>query len=312
MSTVELSWKLKSSGKSLIQKAVKTIPIYARRRLFWILARALDIKAITVNGPNGTIQGSPFDEVVFRDFFYNGCFSDDLIALIVERHEKNRYQSFIDIGANIGLFTVNIAAKTGAKVFAFEPEPLNYRFLSNNVAHSSVAHLCTLYNMALFTETSEVDFELSPNNHGDHRIRVGNAKGSFALNEHLRTVTRVKADRLDKIVSLDQTGTPFAAKIDTQGSEYHIYSGGRSLLSKADMLIVEYWPYAINRMKGDPTALMEMVLADFPYAALWRPGKPFHNPDLSMPSGRLKDALCGLVAANGVDDWADLILVKSP
>jgi FkbM family methyltransferase len=42
----------------------------------------------------------------------------------------------VDIGANIGIFSLFAAARTGAAVHAYEPSPENFRFLERNLAQN--------------------------------------------------------------------------------------------------------------------------------------------------------------------------------
>ena len=55
-------------------------------------------------------------------------------------------ETLVDIGANIGLYSIYAAAYTGCRVYAFEPEALNYAELNKNVfvndLHGRVSAFC--------------------------------------------------------------------------------------------------------------------------------------------------------------------------
>ena len=65
---------------------------------------------------------------------------------IYKYHQYERHPDFVpqrgwtvfDVGANIGVFTVQQAAK-GANVYSFEPNPDAYRRLSRNVSANELA-----------------------------------------------------------------------------------------------------------------------------------------------------------------------------
>lgn len=63
---------------------------------------------------------------------------------------------FVDVGANIGTYTV-IAAETGAKVWAFEPHPLTFANLQKNVALNDLDQV-TCFNYAVSNNVGTVHF----------------------------------------------------------------------------------------------------------------------------------------------------------
>jgi hypothetical protein len=67
---------------------------------------------------------------------------------------------------------------------------------------------------------------------------------------------------------------PLAIKIDAEGSEYHIYKGGRNIIRLADLMVMEYWPYGINNLGGDADELITMMMEDFGYAAILNEDSP--------------------------------------
>src|SRR5258708_4586206 len=80
-------------------------------------------------------------------------------------------QTVLDIGANIGYYTLIAAKLVGpsGKVYAFEPDPTNFKILKKNVernGHSNVV----LVNQAVADKNKKVRLYLNPANKGDHRI----------------------------------------------------------------------------------------------------------------------------------------------
>ena len=91
---------------------------------------------------------------------------------------------FVDVGANIGYFTV-LAATTAGKVFAFEPDPENFRLLEANLALNALQRKVTAVPAALAEEDGEGQLYLSEDNLGDHQI--------YAAGDHCQR--RDQADR---------------------------------------------------------------------------------------------------------------------
>ncbi len=71
--------------------------------------------------------------------------------------------TFVDLGANIGFYTVPlaVAAKAGGGVVAaFEPHPANYRRLSENVALNGLNDYVRLFELGLSSEEGEAELVL--------------------------------------------------------------------------------------------------------------------------------------------------------
>ena len=78
----------------------------------------------------------PEDKHVSRKIREQGLWEPFETSLIVSR--LNTGDVFVDVGANIGYFTLIAASLVGdqGQVYAFEPDPENYRLLEKNCAHN--------------------------------------------------------------------------------------------------------------------------------------------------------------------------------
>ena len=167
--------------------------------------------------------------------------------------------TYLDIGANIGLTVIPIAQNPQVACHAFEPEPTNFRYLSENVFLNCRAGNVRLLNLALFDRDATLPFEISERHSGDHRISVIDVEGE--LGEQDRKKISVSAKRLDDVIT-DIT-KPLAAKIDVQGAEPFVLAGGRNTLSQASLLSLEFWPYSMHRMGGDISAVIAFLADHF-------------------------------------------------
>ena len=127
---------------------------------------------------------------------------------------------FLDVGANLGYFTVLGAAWVGdaGRVYAFEPEPRNFRLLQTNLDLNGYAGRVTVCEAALSDRSGTGYLKLHPDNLGDHQL-VEPAAGAVevALVEGAAWF-REREARLDLV------------KIDVQGAEHAVVRGLMPLL----------------------------------------------------------------------------------
>jgi FkbM family methyltransferase len=180
---------------------------------------------------------------VFVPFLLAGCWNSGLIQLLRSRLKQRG--TYMDVGANIGLTLVPVAHSAQTICIGLEPDPSNYRYLARNCfGHDNIS----LHNMALFDKPGVMEFELSGYNYGDHRMHRSRANGAFS--EQDRSVIQVNTARLDDLIS-SSIKRPLAIKIDTQGAEPFVIAGARRIIAQTDFLVLELWPYGINRLQGD-------------------------------------------------------------
>jgi FkbM family methyltransferase len=154
-----------------------------------------------------------------------------------------------DVGANIGAFTL-LAAKRGAHVHAFEPDPANYEALVSNIKRNDLA--VSTEQMAIGDSTGTASFDRPPSeNSGLGRLTE---KG-----------IPVRIETLDNYCG--RRGVfPDLLKVDVEGAETLVLSGARKLLSTrgAPTLIIESNAETLERF-GSSTEVLQSVLASHGY-----------------------------------------------
>ena len=77
----------------------------------------------------------------------------------------------LDLGANIGVYTLIFAKLVGKSghVFAFEPDPTNFEILSKNVVENKHENV-TLVQKAVSEKNDKIKLFVSKRNHASHRI----------------------------------------------------------------------------------------------------------------------------------------------
>ena len=146
----------------------------------------------------------------------------------------------LDIGANIGYYTLILAKLVGetGKVYAFEPDPDNFRLLRKNVRANGHRNV-VLVQKAVSDVSGPLDLFLCPDNKGDHRI--------YDSADDRRKVP-IEATTLDDYFGGSKVHVDFI-KMDIQGAEGRALRGMAGLLeSQADVkMITEFWPGGLRR-----------------------------------------------------------------
>ena len=217
------------------------------------MAQQCRLRSVKVDGECGLIEGSPHDLAILSSYASEGRWAERTNRLIAEFFAGKESGTFLDIGGNIGLTTIPIAQQAQITCHAFEPEPANFAYLTENVRVNCPHANVTLHNIALFDRPSSLEMELSPYNFGDHRLRVDSAVS--LLGEDKRQTVSIKALPLDDAVPA--VSRPLAVKVDTQGAEPFVVSGGARILGQADLVLMEFSPYLMRRMGGDARLVIE-------------------------------------------------------
>ena len=241
------------------------------------LASEFHVTEFTVNGRYGAIRGSSQDRELLRQYAENEVWAETSNNLLGSFFaEGGGY--YIDIGANIGTTTIPIAQNPLVTCLALEPEPDNYSYLLSNISANCPHGNVQTKRIAAYSSAGTISFILSPDNKGDHRVRVTNNPGQFQ-EESWKTI-EIETDTLD-VIAKDILG-PLVVKIDTQGAEGHVIQGGRKTLSRANMIIMEYWPYGIARMKSDPNMILDFLRQNFTRASIIRAGNSPESEYMSI------------------------------
>lgn len=212
------------------------------------------------------------DDPISRELFLFGAFELELMteAMALLRRLSGRPKgkgTIVDIGANNGVTSIGMLV-TGEldRSVAIEPEPVNFSRLEENVALNRVQHAILRLNCALSDRKTDVVFELSDCNYGDHRVRVstppaGSSKREI-FRESQRPIINVPADTLDHVldgISPEWTDDIAVIWIDVQGYEGVVFEGARKILERGIPVVSEIWPYGITRAGMTMESFNEIV-----------------------------------------------------
>lgn len=158
--------------------------------------------------------------VARRFVYYTACADYDETSFI-RRFLKER-DRFLDIGANIGIYTLLAASivKEGGHVDAFEPCPSTYSILKENINRNHILQV-SLHAVALGEEPGTVKF--TPDLDGTNHIITSNSRHENFIAVPCQTLDQTFADNAKNYAM---------AKLDVEGVELSVLRGANSLLSR--------------------------------------------------------------------------------
>lgn len=147
----------------------------------------------------------------------------------------------VDVGANVGMYTIWAAKTRGAKVFAFEPESQNFALLNRNIALNGLGDAVKAYCVALSDQSGYSELHLSSLQVGGSCHSLGE-RVDFA-HQPMRPVFSQGciSVRLDDLVAEGVVEPPDYIKIDVDGFEPKVIAGARRVLTdrKVRSLLIE-------------------------------------------------------------------------
>jgi len=138
---------------------------------------------------------------------------------------------FVDIGANVGMYTIWAARTRGVRTFAFEPESQNYALLCRNIMMNGLSEKVVAYCLALSDLASYSLLHLSQFETGGSCHTYGE-KLDFKLEKLNTTLAQgCVSSTLDTLVAAGVLPVPNHIKIDVDGIEHKVLEGCRKTLA---------------------------------------------------------------------------------
>ena len=167
---------------------------------------------------------------------------------------------FVDVGANVGSYTLLASGVVGCRTVAFEPDPLAAAALERNIALNRIAERVEMRIAAV----------------GE---RDGLTRFSVGLDTENHIVTRTDMPGRDvSIQTLDKTlfnrgFIPTLIKVDVEGFEVDVLQGARAVLAAPELMAV----LSENRTPEVVAMLKSAGMSEFTYDAFEHRLKPAHD-----------------------------------
>jgi FkbM family methyltransferase len=250
---------------------------------------------VTVEG--GVVFLNPEDPVV----------SGGIVLGVYEKNEMRFFAKhcpsscvFVDVGANVGVYTAIALAQEGADmtVVCFEPHAESREFLERTVEANGGgggSKRVIVAGVAVGDACGEANLYANPENKGDNRLYSS---------ELCRMESKTEVVTLDSFLPKRGIDAVDVLKIDVQGYEAKVVDGARHTIERSPKCIImlEFWPEGLMRSGSDPgyflRQLREMGFALFvSLGTKWeRLTKDDHL--LSVATGRVYRNLVGLKGWN--------------
>lgn len=190
-------------------------------------------------------------------FQYKRYLEDSYTSLLRRRPELFQDGDILDIGANVG-YTAAVFARglsNGFKVYAFEPEPLNFGLLKTTITQRELGERVVPVQAAVGSSDGALDLWINPAHPADHRIRTAEFAGQIGSAQ----TVRVPVVSIDSFVRERAIRSISFIKIDVQGFEPEVCTGMERTLAEnpAAAVGLEYMPDAMTTLGFEPAALLE-------------------------------------------------------
>lgn len=165
--------------------------------------------------------------------------------------------TFVDVGANVGLYSALALSTPGfrGRVLAIEPHGESRLYLQKTIdSNAAPAAGTVVCELAASDRPETLTLYQNPENKGDNRVYP---------DPLLQGGETIRADTLDNICRQHGISSTQFIKIDVQGAEAKVVRGASRLLAaSADcILMTEFWPYGLARCGSDAMDYLELLRA---------------------------------------------------
>ncbi len=178
----------------------------------YFLTKKMDACAINISERNSIFvrEGKPNDMFMALE-------SDKEFFQYVK---ESKFKRIIDVGANIGKYSLLFSENKDSKVVSFEPIHENFVALLNNVGQNKAFNINPIL-LGCYDENKEVEINLCEENSGAHSIHFDRGYKKDKIN----VVT------LDSFLE-DRDFNPDFIKIDVEGVELNVLKGAIETIKK--------------------------------------------------------------------------------
>jgi FkbM family methyltransferase len=227
-------------GNGLIRKIIRQI-FYPKITGPLLLTTRNNIALICLNPLN--------DKGVENFLYFYGTYEAGTLSIMKNCLRPN--DTFLDVGANIGLMSLYASFLVGdkGKIYSFEPEPKIFSIFLQNISLNQRENIIPL-NIALGESKGEGNLYLNPD------FGCGSTSLIEPKYKSSQNCIKTQIESMDEVISIYKISGIKMVKIDTEGYEALILKGAEKLLksSKAPVLCFEFSkhtaPFGDNYMKN--------------------------------------------------------------
>ena len=206
------------------------------------------------------------EDALGRHVYKRGTYEAPISEFLLRTLKPRPGDVIIDAGANLGWYSLLLSTslKPPVRVFAFEPEPRNFKLLRRNLELNSCGTVTAVEKALSDSEGTLPLYLYSDKNLGRHSM----------LPIYDGPTVQVGTTSLDRFLAEEKIAPERVAflKIDVEGYELQVLAGAKTVLGKVPLILCEYSPGYMRRGRHEPRALLEL-LAGAGYAPYLIPGR---------------------------------------
>ncbi|MFH1868858.1 MAG: FkbM family methyltransferase [Candidatus Omnitrophota bacterium] len=224
-----------------------------------------DISDVQVKAFDGSYYLIPsLGEFLGLSLFATGCYEKEEVTFILDRL-RSKDGFFLDIGANIGLYSITAAKALAenSKIVAVEASPRIFTYLAHNAELNRSKGVRLLQCAVTDEDNSCICFTEPPAT----SFAMGSITDRFGKGDKVSVGTKT----IDTIIEEERVGEVSAVKIDIEGYEAAAFKGAKKLLSgkNAPLILFEFLDWAENNAKDTTAGDAQRILRDAGYD-IWK------------------------------------------
>ena len=221
----------------IVQYLRKLIPRGWSPILVFLSSKIKHLQEYPAKMENGETIYLDLSQKMCHGYFYNGRVEHEEFTDIFLEKSLDTGDTFVDVGANVGYFSIlagNIVGGEG-QVHSFEPYPKAYSILKMNTEYRDNIKI---YDIALSNVKGKSEFSIM--DEGD--------RSSIGTNKNARKVVNIKKNKLDNVLN---KGVPKVdvIKIDVEGHELEVMEGAREVIRAYKPIIYFEYTYIYRNNK---------------------------------------------------------------
>lgn len=196
------------------------------RWLRWQLGSRISLGSTAVKFVNNTRLLVKTSMTGATGNIYCGLHECHDMAFVLHFLRKN--DLFVDVGANIGSYTVLASGAVGAETICFEPVPATFQYLMDNIYLNRIVDSVIPFNVAVSSESGEI--EMIADQDTVNRVITDEVYLGKKVKVPVIVLDEILAGRVPKLI-----------KIDVEGFETHVLQGAVQTLKnpKLEAVLME-------------------------------------------------------------------------
>ena len=240
------------------------------------------------------------------EYFCNGTYDENEMSLILS--ELNINETFIDVGANIGFYTVAIANKIKesngkGKVISFEPHPENFKRLKKNIELNNLSSYVDLHNIGLSDKDQTLNLVLRE----DFSVGSETGNASIEINsdyDHGFQKIKIKTKIFDDFIKSNYNNNKISfIKIDIEGHEDNFLKGAQEVIKSYSPKIVIEVNLAYYHAKGiDACHEISKLLPDYHFKNIASGSGSTSTSSISIDQANKSSQILSEIAINDINN----------